>query len=340
MVLTIRSNGPSLLYLLAAVLLGSGATYALMGAGDRALSIEPAAPEPVRSAAPCNVTVTGIDGFRHIRPLLSSELQCPSTRMEPIRNELGLLVDSLRNAQVITSASVHLRDLKRGDWTVLNPDERFDPGSMLKVPLLLCYLSMAEEDPAVLKRTYTCEPVDAGVPQNTAFPDQQAVPGAVYTVEQLLALSIIYSDNRATAMLLRHMDPNRYLGLFTDLGLARPVWKAKQYRMTARDCSVFLTALYHSSLLSPVRSEKALDLLFRSTFTHGLVAGLPEGIEVAHKFGEAGDPTERQLHETGLVYMAGHPYIITVMTRGAETKELAKAIALLSARAHRNMSSL
>lgn len=340
MVLTLRSNGPSLLYLLAAVLLGSGATYAIIGTGDRALPIGTATAAPVRSAAPCNITVTSIDGFRHIRPLLSSELQCPSTRLDPVRAELGLLVDSLRHAQVISSASVHLRDLKRGDWTVLNPEERFDPGSMLKVPLLLCYLTMAEEDPTVLKRTYTCEPVDAGVPQNTAFPDQQAAPGAVYTVEQLLALSIIHSDNRATAMLLRHLEPNRYLGLFSDLGLPRPDRKARQYQMTAKDCSVFLTALYHSSLLSPVNSEKALDLLFRSTFTHGLVAGLPAGLEVAHKFGEAGDPTVRQLHETGLVYVEGHPYIITVMTRGRETTDLAKAIGLLSGRAHRNMIAL
>ena len=81
---------------------------------------------------------------------------------------------------------------------------------MLKVPLLLTYLSMAEEDPALLKKTWIRETVDHDVPRFTAFPSAQARLNTAYTVAQLLELAIIHSDDRATVMLLRHLSPARY----------------------------------------------------------------------------------------------------------------------------------
>jgi hypothetical protein len=50
-----------------------------------------------------------------------------------------------------------------------------------------------------------------------------------------------------------------------------------------------------------------------------------------HKFGESGTVDEKQLHETGIVYLGGHPYLITVMTRGASDEKLAEVISELSA---------
>ena len=51
-----------------------------------------------------------------------------------------------------------------------------------------------------------------------------------------------------------------------------------------------MKALYNSSLLSPVNSVYTLELMMRATFKQGIVAGLPTGVDVAHKFGEAGTP--------------------------------------------------
>ena len=108
--------------------------------------------------------------------------------------------------------------------------------------------------------------------------------------------------------------------------------------MNVRDYSVFMKALFNSSFLGPMRSEYALELMTRSTFTKGLVAGLPQGVDVAHKFGEEGTELERQLHETGLVYADGNPYLITVMTRGSNTDQLASAISSISRLVYDRMS--
>ena len=185
-----------------------------------------------------------------------------------------------------------------------------------KVTLLLTYLSMAEEIPGFLERTWTCDPMVLQAPTQHIPPQRQAQPNLSYSLAQLLKLMIVYSDNRATAVLLQHVPAGRYVRTFTDLGLPAPVQYGGSYLMNARDYSVLMKALYHSSSLSPISSEYALALMLRTTWEHGLLAGVPAGVEVAHKFGESGDAQGHQLHETGLVYAEDGPYLITVMTRG------------------------
>ena len=75
-----------------------------------------------------------------------------------------------------------------------------------------------------------------------------------------------------------------------------------------------------------------LGLLSQSTFQQGLVAGLPAGIVVAHKFGERGynNPTiPDQLHDCGIVYTK-KPYVICVMTQGTGYDAMAGIIAHIS----------
>ena len=329
-----------IIWLIASALLGGGASYLVLHHG--AESPPQQLPHIVDAAKPvtnCPYATAWVRGYQHIRPLLSAEPMCESARFEGLRASIGTAVESLKASGHVTSTSVYVRDFKNAEWTWYNGDEPYDPGSMLKVPLLLTYLAMSEVDPALLERTWTCEQVDFEVPQHTAFPAPQVQFNVSYTLRQLFEYMMVYSDNRATVMLLRRVPKDRYFRTFTDLGLPTPVWDAPSYRLNVRDYSVFMKALYNSSLLSPTNSEYALELMTRATFKQGLVSGLPAGVEVAHKFGEAGDDQERQLHETGLVYADGNPYLITVMTRGERVDSLASAIASLSELVYERMSA-
>lgn len=285
---------------------------------------------PERPKENCPYNMARVQGFRHVQPLIYSEPVCESSRFETMRGAISSMVTDLRSSGRITSASVYVRDFQKGEWTWFNGGEEYDPGSLLKVPLLLTWLSMAEEDPGVLKRTYTCEPYDFNVPQNTAFPSKQIQVNVSYTVKQLLEYSIAFSDNRATTILTRNVPSSRYIKTYTDLGLPAPDMHAKSYRMNVRDYSVFMKALFNSTSLGPIYSEMALELMTRADFNRGLKAGLPAEVELAHKFGESGTQDERQLHETGLIYARNHPYVVTVMTRGPNVDSLAEAIASVS----------
>lgn len=335
-----QKNGASIVSLAFATFLGGALSYLFLSPGGFAAPTTSVASVPVRSVSECAYTIARIDGYKRTRPLLYSEPTCESPRFVGLRGTIGTLIDGMKAAGEVTSASVYVRDFRKAEWTLYNGVEVYDPGSMLKVPLLLAWLSMSEKDPSVMERTFTCEQQDRNVLNTTAFPSQQAELNRSYTVRQLLELSIVHSDNRATVMLLRHMPPAKYVGTFTELGLPKPDGNAKAYRMNVRDYSVFMKALYNSSLLSPLDSDYALELMSRAEFNKGLVAGLPPGVDIAHKFGEAGTPEEKQLHETGLVYANGNPYLITVMTRGENVDSLAKSIASLSKAVYERMSTL
>ncbi len=91
-------------------------------------------------------------------------------------------------------------------------------------------------------------------------------------------------------------------------------------------------ALYNASYLPSTVSESALDLLSKTTFTEGLVAGVPEGITVSHKFGERSlkvkndnslaSDTVNELHDCGIVYAPNNPYLLCVMTKGNDFSAL------------------
>ncbi|MBL7963226.1 MAG: serine hydrolase [Flavobacteriales bacterium] len=274
------------------------------------------------TAIVCTYNLVRRSGMPHVKPLLYAEQACESPRFRALKLDIDALVNEFRAAGVLNSASVYLRDTQRGEWMSYNDAETYDPGSMLKVPTLMAWLDMAEADPGLLERRYT---LAAGMPSGNrapVFPGATIEEGKPYTVSELLTYMVVHSDNRATGLLNRNVDLERMLKVFSELGLERPAVDRPVHPMTARDFSVFMKALYNATYLSPAYSEMAMEMLTRSTFSEGLRAGLPADLEMAHKFGEGGDQRLRQLHETAILYLGDTPYLLTVMTKGRDLKEL------------------
>ncbi|HNW45179.1 MAG TPA: serine hydrolase, partial [Elusimicrobiales bacterium] len=66
-------------------------------------------------------------------------------------------------------------------------------------------------------------------------------------------------------------------------------------------------------------------------YRNALVAGLPGGVTVSHKFGEGGVMGgERQLQDCGIVYYPGRPYLLCVMAKGTKLENLEKFIKAVS----------
>ncbi len=158
-----------------------------------------------------------------------------------------------------------------------------------------------------------------------------------YTVDDLLGYMIKYSDNRSYYGLRQYLgqiSPNSDLlqKTFTDLGIVDPKDFSDQTLSVKAYSSIFLQ-LYHNSFLpNKELSEKALDMLADTDFDSGLVAGVPEGTKVAHKFGERSNLPNgtKQLHDCGIVYYPGNPYLLCVMTRGDDFLQLSDVISAVS----------
>jgi beta-lactamase class A len=91
-----------------------------------------------------------------------------------------------------------------------------------------------------------------------------------------------------------------------------------------------MRAIYNASYLNVEDSEYAAEMLTKCDFKDGIMMGLPNGIQVAHKFGESGTPIDKQLHESAIVYLDGKSYLLTVMTKGKDIKVLSSLMGDIS----------
>ena len=137
------------------------------------------------------------------------------------------------------------------------------------------------------------------------------------------------SDNNALSILSSNLliDVDALKAVYQDLEvpfLADPANQQNPEKfdfMTTNNFSYFFRALYNGTYLDREYSEKALQILSDVDFKDGLVAGIPNGISISHKFGlESVAPngfviTSRELHDCGIIYYPQTPYLLCVMTK-------------------------
>jgi beta-lactamase class A len=276
-------------------------------------------------------------GYKYISPLLA----CSDTKLSgledyDLKNNITSLIDKKINSGEVRYLSLYFRDLNNGPWIGINENEKFSPASLLKVPLMMAYLKLAEDDPGILERKIKIEEsMTQSFPQNI-IPEKKIVSQQEYPVEELIASMIKYSDNTAANALLNNI-PAKDLGkIYSDLSIKLPGTDGQENFMTVRDYSAFFRVLYNASYLNREMSEKALSLLTTSTFNNGLVAGLPVDTTVAHKFGERVLPNAKQLHDCGIVYHRQKNYLICIMTRGDDFTKMENTIKDLAALIYKN----
>lgn len=273
--------------------------------------------------------------LRLVSPLLDVELPPGYTvRHEPIPFQFKVrrFVEEQIAAGRVRDMSVYYRDLLDGPWFGVNEARKYNPASMMKVPILVAWLKRAERDPAVLRSTYVFS--EANYPGRSQFtvPQKMLEDGGRYTVEELLRYMLAYSDNKAMWVLYSRLQPDEIDDVLESMDVTNEP-EGDENAMTVYAYSGFFRILFNASYLNREMSEKALELLAMQDFPRGIVAGVPKGVTVASKFGEftGGRPGEVQLHEFGIVYHPRGPYILGVMTIGTDWERQAKVLRDLSA---------
>jgi len=264
-----------------------------------------------------------------IRPLLTTEVVSESENLKELKRSLNLEINQLKLNGTVSEASVYVRSLNNGDWTSVNRSTQYAPGSVIKIAALITFLKMSEQNPHLLTREFVAPAKVKKVPIQT-FKDEPIVPGRKYGAKELLKRMIVNSDNSATLIINESMDISIFKKLFTDLGIPEPDVHDPNFKIDVSDLSKFLNILYNATYLNKVNSEYALTLLSDSSFSLGIVNGIPADVKVAHKFGETGGRNEAQLHETAIVYKDNDPYLITIMTKGKDVQRLPEVLSGLS----------
>ena len=123
----------------------------------------------------------------------------------------------------ITNVSVYYRNLNNGNRFGINEKKLFSPASLMKLPLLLVYLKKIEKDPTVWDKQliYRTTADDTIYTQNVK-PEELLVNQQAYTIRDLLAHMIKYSDNRASELLESNITLDDYQKAFTDNSMLFP----------------------------------------------------------------------------------------------------------------------
>jgi len=279
--------------------------------------------QPVGAACATEFSILRLPGVSLVRPLVMADLAEESRVFSPVKQRIQQCVDEAKAAQKVTDVSVYFRRLNDGAWFALNQNQTYNPASLIKVAFLLTFLKEAETNPNLLDRKiHFASRNSASAPNIGEFRLQE---NQDYTIRLLLNYMIQFSDNDATSLLESRMNHSIFNQVFTDLKIPPPDF-SKEYFINASDMGKFFRVLYNGTYLSKEGSQFALELLSRSTFRDGIIAGIGEPMVVAHKFGERMLGNSAQLHEFAIVYSGNEPYLIGIMTTGYDLTTLTEVV--------------
>jgi beta-lactamase class A len=264
-------------------------------------------------------------------------------------------IDSLR-ARVTTilaihpgaEAAIYYRDLGRPDSMAYNADTPFHAASTMKVPVMIELFKRVDSRTVSLDQTVIVQNSFSSLVDGSSYTLDRngdsdvslyARIGRTATLRELDDLMIARSSNFATNMLLKVVDPKAVTATAHELGarnmvVLRGVEDGKAFEAglnntaTARDLGVLLGGIERGTVASPRSCAAMKAVLLRQVFNTEIPAGLPAGVQVAHKTGWI----TGTLHDAAIVYPKNRPpYVLVVLTRNiAKEKEAQEMIADIS----------
>lgn len=211
---------------------------------------------------------------------------------------------------------VYIKDLESGLSFEINGDIEFPPASIYKVPLAIITLVDVDSGKYSLETEFLV--TEEQMPYTFDRLAQRKVPYNISINEHLKYL-IIYSDNAAMTTL---EDRNGGVTeiqdrLVNELGINNIT--RKPHITTLIAVGGFFEGLYNNQYLSKESNQLLIDLLKNVTSGHNnrIVAGVPEGIDVAHKIGNLNKTHE----DAGIVYEEKNDFIIVVLNKDITSKE-------------------
>lgn len=237
------------------------------------------------------------------------------------------------------TAGIVIKDLGTGRQILINTDEPFASASLVKIPIMLACFYAANEGKISLDEKLTLKATDRVPGLGTL---KYAPAGAKFTVEKLIELMIVESDNTAANVLIDRLGFAYLNNCFKKLGLkntniSRKIMDFKERKegrenfTTSSDTAFLLEGVYNHRLINETYSRMGLELLKNQKIRDRIPAKLPVSIVVAHKTGlENG-----VCHDAGIVFTSRGDLLICILTKhknktARPAKEFIAQIALLA----------
>ena len=245
--------------------------------------------------------------------------------IQPLRNDLNKIGEN-------KNLSIYFEFLNTGANIAVNKDAAFWPASLMKIPIAMAVMKKVERGQWQLENELVLYEKD----KDSAFGDLYKEPADKhFTIRYLLKKMLVDSDNTARTILLRNLESKDIDEVLLHLGIDDIFNTDNQ--VTAKKYSIFWRSLFNSSFLQPENSEVLIRLMSESSAKQYLRQGLPDEILFSHKIGVV--YKDNIYSDSGIVYVPGRPYILTVMMQGIPEPEAEKEFKEISEKAYRYVSS-
>ncbi len=293
----------------------------------------PGIPAPMCDSDPNDLDELHAGMKNLINPLIDCKPEFfeESPKSYPIESSVEKYINKAQEEARVDEVGVYYRDLINGPQFGIHQNTFFAGASLFKLPILIAYMRASEKIPGLLDQSVAYEPEKLydGRTEQTIDPPNPMVPGKKYTLKELLMRMIVSSDNNATKMLTMLNVPANGEETLKEMGVKTSTSGTDLYLTVSSYASIF-RILYNATFLTQANSNASLDLLTKVEFSEGLRRPIPANIVVAHKFGERTVDNTSQFHDCGIVYHPTKPYLICIMTRGKNMRNLIDVVADIS----------
>jgi beta-lactamase class A len=228
---------------------------------------------------------------------------------QSLYNDADLLVNMHPLAQELTG-------LTQGNNNIEIYFQYLDTGSdisLMKVPIAMAVMKKVESGEWSMNDELSLTDADKNPNYGTLY---QLPSGTKFTVAGLLQELLVQSDDTARAIFVRTLGEQSIEDVLDYLGLQDVV--DNNDKITAQRYSNFWRALYSAGYLSADGSQTLLQIMAEPHDPELLSSGMPKNVLFAHKMGVFGDTYA----DSGIVYVPGRPYILSVMIVSSSTDEV------------------
>ncbi len=210
------------------------------------------------------------------------------------------------------SLTIYYETINSGANISVNKDLRLFPASLSKLVQAILIVNKIEKGTLSFDQELKALPEDISSDSGTLY---QRMGDAPLTVEFLLKELLVNSDNTAQNIFRHHLEFSDYVDFQNNTGL-QDLYNENGF-ISAKEYTRILRVLYTSNFLKPENSEKILQYMAESSFKDYLSQGIPNDIVFAHKYGENKDYSI--FADSGIVYIPGKPYMISVIIKGKDS---------------------
>jgi len=215
---------------------------------------------------------------------------------------------------------VYVLNLDDGFSYGVNEDESFEPASLNKLSVMYTAYAASVSGEIDLDTKHTLRNTDKIAGSGVLSSRSE---GSVYTYQELLDLMGKKSDNTAFDIMRQVLGEEKINLTIEKLGLTKTSLAGN--KTTPSDVGNLFKHLYEGYMLDDRSKWVFLQSITNTDFEDWVVSGVPETVEVSHKFGRE----VNVVNDAGIVF-AKSPYVTVILSKGIVTNEANSALPAIS----------